>query len=201
MRRNIRSEAAMKFRLVREIATFWRRLVGRGRTIPPLDANPSFSITEKRRSIMPGRVSVTVDGTKFRAIEAVFAVNTQKDAAGMPVLQTMNTHVKVFVDIFDDQDFPFDYVKKMFNLANVPDRSKLKEIKIEYWKDDRMEDVICSFGFKGWISKFEVYNPVLELNEHPLAKDASSRVYNHVLCMELEPIVNKENFQEIQISN
>jgi hypothetical protein len=105
------------------------------------------------------------------------------------------------VDLFDDQNFPFDNVKQLFELANVPDRSKVKDLKIEYWKDDRMEDVVCSYGFKGWISKFEVYNPVLELNENPLVKDAADRVYNHVLYMEMEPIVNKENFQEIKISN
>ena len=149
---------------------------------------------------MPGRVSVTIDGTKFNTVETVFAMGTQKDATGMPVLQTLNTKVQVWVDLFDDQNFPFDSVKKMFDLANVPDRSKLKEVKVEYWKDDRMEDVICCYKFKGWISKFEVYNPVLQLTNHPML-DAAGRVYNHVLRMELEPIINKENFQEVTISN
>ena len=150
---------------------------------------------------MPGRVSVTIDGTKFNTIETFFAMGTQKDAAGMPVLQTLNTKVKVFVDLFDDQNFPFDSTKQMFDLANVPDRDKLKDMKIEFWKDDRMEDVVCSYGFKGWISKFEVYNPVLELNEQPMVTDAAGRGYNHVLYMELEPIINKENMQEVKISN
>ncbi len=150
---------------------------------------------------MPGRVSVTIDGTKFNTIETVFAMGTQKDATGMPVLQTLNTKVKVFVDLFDDENFPYDNTKKMFDLANVPDRDKLKEMKIEYWKDDRMEDVICSYGFTGWISKFEVYNPVLALNEHPMVTDAADRVYNHVMYMELEPIINSKMFQEVKISN
>jgi hypothetical protein len=150
---------------------------------------------------MPGRVSVTVDGTKFNTVEAIFAMGTQKDATGMPVLQTLNTKVHVWVDLFDDQNFPFNNIKKMFDLANVPDRNKLKEIKVEFWKDDRMEDVICSYKFKGWISKFEVYNPVLQLTDHPMMTDAAGRVYNHVLRMELEPIINKENFQEVTISN
>jgi hypothetical protein len=150
---------------------------------------------------MPGRVSVTIDGTKFNTIETIFGVGTQKDAAGMPVLQTLHTKVQVWVDLFDDQNFPFDNIKKTFDLANVPDRSKLKEIKLEFWKDDRMEDVICSYKFKGWIGKFEVYNPVLALPEHPVVTDAASRVYNHVLHMELEPIINKESYQEVTISN
>ena len=78
---------------------------------------------------MPGRVSVTNNCTKFNTIETVFGVGTQKDAAGMPVLQTLNTKMHVWVDLFDDQNFPFDSIKKMFDLANVPDRSKLKEIE------------------------------------------------------------------------
>ena len=150
---------------------------------------------------MPGRVSITVDGTKFNAIEAVYEMTTQKDAAGMPVLQTLDTNVKVWIDVFDDKNAPFDTIKKLFDLANVPDRSKLKEMKIEYWKDDRMEDVICSYKFKGWISRFELYNPVLALPNHPLVTDAAGRVYNHVLFLEMEPIVNKENYQEVSIGN
>ena len=150
---------------------------------------------------MPGRVSVTIDGTKFNTIEAVFAMGTQKDATGMPVLQTLNTKVHVWVDLYDDGNFPFDNIKKMFDMANVPDRTKLKEVKVEFWKDDQMQDVICSYKFKGWISKFEVYNPVLEMTDHPTPTDAAGRRYNHMLHMELEPIINKESFQEVTISN
>jgi hypothetical protein len=39
------------------------------------------------------------------------------------------------------------------------------------------------------------------LPEHPVVTDAASRVYNHVLHMELEPIINKESYQEVTISN
>jgi hypothetical protein len=74
-------------------------------------------------------------------------------------------------------------------------------MKLEFWKDDRMQDVICSYKFKGWISNFEVYNPVLGLAEHPVVADSAGRMYNHVLHMELEPIINKENYQEVTIGN
>jgi hypothetical protein len=150
---------------------------------------------------MPGRVSVTVDGTKFNAIEAVFSMNTQKDAAGMPVLQTLNTTVKVWVDVFDDKNVPFATIQKVFGLGNIPNREKIKDIKIEFWKDDTMQDVISSFKFKGWISLFELYNPVLQLESHPVVKDARDRVYNHILHLELTPVINKENFQEVAIGN
>lgn len=137
---------------------------------------------------MPGRVSVTIDGTKFNAVEAVFAMGTSKDAACMPVLQTLSTTVHVRADLNDDKNVPFDTIKKLFELGNVPDRSKLKDMKVEFWKDDRMEDVICAYSFKGWISMFRTAN------------SGGTDGYNHLLEMELTPIVNKENHQEVRIS-
>src|ERR1051325_9654749 len=92
---------------------------------------------------MPGRVSITIDGTKFNAVEAVYAMSTQKDTAGMPVLQSLSTAVHVSVDLTDDKNSPFGTIKKLFDLGNVPDRSKLKDMKVEFWKDDKMDDVIC----------------------------------------------------------
>ena len=141
---------------------------------------------------MPGRVSVTVDGTKFNAVEAAYSMATQKDPAGMPVLQTLNTSVFVRVDLNDDKNAPYDTIKKLFELGNVPNREKLKEIKVEFWKDDTMKDVICAYAFKGWISIFRTTNT---------GHNGAAGGYNHVLELELTPIINKENHQEVKISN
>lgn len=139
---------------------------------------------------MPGRVSVTIDGTKFNAVDAVFSMGTNKDAAGMPVLQTLTTAVHVRVDLNDDKNIPYATIEKMFKLGNVPDRDKVKDMKVEFWKDDRMQDVICSYKFKGWISMFRTSNQ---------ANGATG--YNHLLDMELTPIVNTQNHQEVTIGN
>jgi hypothetical protein len=108
----------------------------------------------------------------------------------MPVLQTLSTGVHLRIDLNDDKNIPFDTIKKLFDLSNVPDRSKLKEMKVEFWKDDTMKDVICTYKFKGWISNFRVSN-----------ENGGATGYNHVLDMELTPIINKENFQEVTIGN
>jgi hypothetical protein len=142
----------------------------------------------RRRITMPGRVSVTIDGTKFNAVDAEFAMGTQKDHAGMPTLQTLSSSVRVRADLNDVKNIPFDTVKKLFQLGNVPDNSKIKEIKVEFWKDDSMQDVICSYKFKGWISVYRVSNQT---------KDNM----NHVLDLELTPVINKEHFQEVTIGN
>jgi len=141
---------------------------------------------------MPGRVTVTVDGAKFNVVDAEFVINTQKDQAGMPVLGTLNTSVRFRVDLNDDKNCNFQTIKKMFDLSNVPSREKIKEFKVEFWKDDEMKDVICSYKFKGWFSSFRTSN---------VGGENNGRTYNHVLDAEVTPIVNKENHQEVSLGN
>lgn len=150
---------------------------------------------------MAGRVTVTVDGQKFNAIEAVFSMATQNDAAGMPVNQTLTSRLSVWLDVFDDKNIPFSTIQKLFELGNVPDRSKIKDVKVEYWKDDTMQDVISAYKCKAWLGKFEHYNPVLSLPSHPLMQDAAGRSYNQIIHIQFVPVINKENHQEVTISN
>jgi hypothetical protein len=139
---------------------------------------------------MAGRVSVTIDRVKFNAFEAEFAMSTNKDAAGMPLLRTLNVVVHVKVDLNDDKNIPYQTIEKLFRLGHIPDRTKLSEMKIDFWKDDSMRDVICSYKFKGWISRFKISNQADNLN-----------AYNHVLELELTPNINNENYQEVTIGN
>jgi hypothetical protein len=151
-----------------------------------------------------GRVSVTVDGNKFDAITVNFNITTQKDQAGMPILQTLNTKACVWVDAHDNKNLPFGTFSKLFELANVPDNNKLKDVKIEYWLDDQKKDALCTYKFKGWISKFSTYNP-------PVVQGASSggsniqanweNQFNNILYLELEPIINKSSQSEVLIGN
>jgi hypothetical protein len=32
----------------------------------------------------------------------------------------------------------------------------IKDIKIEFWKDESQEEAICTYQFKGWISNFSM---------------------------------------------
>jgi len=141
---------------------------------------------------MPGRCCVTIDGMKFNVVDATFEMNTEKDKACMPVLQSLTTAVHCMVDLNDDKNFPFGHIKKLFDLGNVPTRDKIKDCKVEFWKDDTMKDVICSYKFKGWISHFRTSN---------VGNENGDRHYNHVLKFTLTPVINKENYQEITLGN
>ena len=151
-----------------------------------------------------GRVSVTVDGTKFDAITVNFGITTQKDQAGMPILQTLNTKACVWVDAHDNKNFPFDTFQKLFGLANVPDNSKLKDIRLEFWQDDRKDDATCTFKFKGWISKFTTYNPPVVQGTNSGGSNIQAsweNQFNNICYLELEPIINTTNQSEVLIGN
>jgi hypothetical protein len=155
----------------------------------------------------PYRCTVTIDGTKFDAVSTSIRFHTEKDRTGMPMMGSLDTKIRVIADFHDDKNLPFSSLKKFFDLANVVDRSKIKEMKIEYWKDDSHEDALVSFSFQGWISRFETANP------HPLGMAAlrtdedfannPAAAYpqlNHVLVLDLVPTLSKEKFKDIQIS-
>lgn len=156
----------------------------------------------------PYRSTVTIDGTKFDAVSTTVRFHSDKDRSGMPQMGSLTTTIRVIADFHDDKNLPFSAVKKFFELANVVTREKIKEMKIEFWKDDKHEDALCSYGFKGWISRFETSNP------HTLGNASSEGgddllnnpalaypTLNHVLVLDLEPTLNQENFKEIKMSN
>lgn len=148
----------------------------------------------------PYRCTVTIDGTKFNAVSTSVRFNTEKDRSGMAQMGSLTTSIRVWADFHDDGNLPNSTLKKLFGLANVVTRDKIKDMKIEFWKDDNHQDALCSYSFKGWISRFETSNP------HDLGKTNGDRVLapeglNHVLVMDLEPALNQQNFKEINMGN
>jgi len=138
----------------------------------------------------PTRSTVTVDGTKFDAVSTQVAFTTAKDRAGMPQMGSLQTQIRIWVDFHDDTNLPNASLKKIFELANVVTRDKIKDIKIEFWKDDAHKDALCSYSFKGWISGFQTFNPSNE--------DSG---LNHLLVLNLEPALNQANHKEVTMSN
>ena len=154
----------------------------------------------------PYRCTVTLDGTKFDAVSTTVRFKSEKDRAGMPQMGSLTTQIRVIADFHDDKNVPYSAIKKFFDLANVVTRDKIKAVKIEFWKDDSHQDALCSYSFKGWVSRFETSNP------HPVGaggeagdfqNDPTSafQTLNHVMVLDLEPAINQENFKEIKMSN
>jgi|SRR5262245_3656580 len=138
------------------------------------------------------RVKVTFGGQSFFVLDAEFCINTQKDTAGMPVMGSIGTSVGFCVDLHDTTNFEFSKLKSLFDYANVPDRAKIQEFKIEFLKDDKGNDVICSYKGKGWISSFRTSN---------VGGENGDRRHNHLLHCVIEPVINLENQNKISLGN
>lgn len=150
----------------------------------------------------PNRCTVTIDGTKFNAISTSVRFSTEKDRGGMAQMGSLRTGIRVWADFHDDTNLPNSSLQKFFGLANVVTRDKIKDMKIEFWKDESQQDALCSYSFKGWISKFETSNPQHSGTgdadpDHPAAPPG----LNHMLVLDLEPALNQQNFKEITLSN
>jgi hypothetical protein len=151
----------------------------------------------------PYRCTVTIDGTKFDAVATSVRFSTEKDRTGMAQMGSLRTNIRVWADFHDDANLPHAAIKKFFELANVVTRDKVKNMKIEYWKDDSHQDALAAFSFKGWISRFETSNPY-EANALRMVDDGHHPPpanLNHMLVIDLEPAMNQQNFNEIRMSN
>ena len=135
----------------------------------------------------PSITTVSIDGSKFNALSAGVSLATGIDQAGMPQMGSLSCAIDVVVDIHDNENMPFGTLRKLFDLANVVTRDKIKDIKIEYWQDEHQKDVICAYSFKGWISHWHT--------------SSGAQASSHVLSLSLQPAVNKQNYTELKITN
>jgi hypothetical protein len=93
-------------------------------------------------------------------------------------------------------------------MENVVTRDKIKDIKIEFWRDDSHQDALCSYGFKGWVSRFETSNGNEFTKGMNLGGVEDDKAFqglvpelNHLLVLDLEPVLNQENFADVKMSN
>jgi hypothetical protein len=134
----------------------------------------------------PCNTTVTFDGQKFNAHSSSFVVGTHHDGTGMPMMGTTQCAINVVVDIHDDQNVPFSVFKNLFDHSHSMTKDKIKDIKLEFWKDESKHDVVCSFTFRGWISRFAV-----------MGGDGG----NHELALSLQPALGKQQFVEFAVGN
>lgn len=132
----------------------------------------------------PWGSTVTIDDVCFNAHSVSFNIATNADRSGMPMMGSLQASVEVTIDIHDDVNMPFDSLKKLFQLANVVTRDKIRPVKIELWKDESRQDAICVYTFNGWIRNW---------------RTASGAGGNHTLYLTLQPAMDKQNHPEVGI--
>lgn len=94
--------------------------------------------------------------------------------------------IQVTVNLHDKENMPFSLLKKLFELAKIVTRDKIKDIKIEFWQDETAQDVICTYKLKGWISDW-----------HTSSGDGG----NHTLLMSIQPALDQNNVSDLTMSN
>jgi hypothetical protein len=130
------------------------------------------------------KVGVQIGNVAFHSSNVSFSLNTHRDSTGMPILQNLQTTVTVQVDMYDKANLPFEKIKSLFELAKLPNGSNIREVDINFWSDDAGTDSICSYHFKGWITRFETY---------------TAPGSNGILALELCPIINDQTGSNVTI--
>jgi len=145
----------------------------------------------------PSNTTCTIGGSSFDALEIMFALETTPDHAGMPQMGSLQSIIRVVVDISDTQNMPFGTLKTLFQSATPATAQSIQDCKLEYWQDDAKQNALCSVKFKGWVSGFQTVNPSGTLS------DASNQgqVINQMLVIDLQPSLNQNNFPSFQFSN
>jgi hypothetical protein len=146
----------------------------------------------------PSNTTCTIGGNSFDALEILFAMETTPDHSGMPQMGSLQSIIRVVVDISDTQNMPYSTLNSLFQSANVATQSSIQDCKLEYWTDDSKQNSLCTFKFKGWISGFQTVNPSGNLSSNI---SNQSQVVNQLLILDLQPSLNQNNFPSFTVSN
>lgn len=134
----------------------------------------------------PANTTITVDGIKLNAFSTNVGLSSCVDSTGMPSMGSLSCAMEFSADMHDTVNVPFSTVKKYFDLANIPTRDKIKDVKIEFWTDETRADALCTLAFKGWISAWHV---------------SSGGGANHTLSISIQPALDQKNYHDLQLGN
>ena len=134
----------------------------------------------------PANTTITIDGTKLNAFSTQVGLSTCVDSSGMPSMGSLTCAIEFSADMHDTTNVPFGTVQKFFNLANLPTKDKIKQVKIEFWQDDATHNALCSLSFKGWISSWNV---------------SSGGGANHTLSISIQPALDQQNYHDFSLGN
>lgn len=134
----------------------------------------------------PSNTTITIDGTKLNAFSTDIGLSAVADTHGMPSMGSLTCSIDFSADMHDTVNVPFATVKKYFDLANIPTKDKIKDVKIEFWKDEHRADALCTLSFKGWVSLWNV---------------SSGGGSNHTLSISIQPALDQSNYHDLQLGN
>jgi hypothetical protein len=153
---------------------------------PTAKPQPAAKPQSQFRRPLDCNATVTIDDVKLYAYTSVAGISALADGSGMPSMGTMSSTFEFSADVHNKEFVPFATVKKLFDLCNQPTQDKIKDIKMEFWSDDRHDDVIITISFKGWISSWSI-------------SGGGSR--NHLLSVSIQPQLGQNQYLDIRLGN
>ncbi len=130
--------------------------------------------------------TVTIGDNVIHALGVHFGVHNQHDYTGMPQMGSLACTIDITVDMHDVNSMSFGTIRSLFGLVNGVDSTKIQDCKIEYWIDETMQDAICVFVFRAWVTSFST---------------SSTPGTNHTLMLSLQPELDQGKFIKIDIQN
>ncbi len=134
----------------------------------------------------PSNATITIDGSSFNALTVHVSLVTTQDDVGMPMMGTTRCAIECIVDMHDNVNLPYSTLQKLFDLSKMVTRDKIKDMKIEFWQDERRLDALCTYSLKGWISHFST---------------SSGGTGNHLLSLSLQPMLDSKSFIDLKMGN
>lgn len=137
--------------------------------------------------LQPSNATVTVDGNKINAFSAHVGLETPHDYSGMPAMGRSTYVIDCTINMHDTDALPFAVLKRLYDLANVATLDKIVDMKVEFWADERQQDAVCTYSFRGWISSFHTTGGVVG--------------GNHTLAMTFTPELDGEQYIKVEMGN
>lgn len=130
--------------------------------------------------------TITIGDLKLPVFSTLAGISSVLDGNGMPAMGTMASTLEFSLDITDKTHAPFDSIKQLFDLCNQPTKDKVKDMKIEFWRDETKQDSILSLSFKGWVSSWTV---------------SGGQDNNAILSITLQPRLESNQYIDIRLGN
>ena len=136
----------------------------------------------------PGAATTVEFGdVKFLAFSTDFGMFTPYDGDGfMPLMGQTQFAIQIFVDMADNINLPFSMVHYLFDHAHTLTRDKMENCKLTLWADDKRQDALSTFSFKGWIAALHTM---------------SGGGQNHLLMIKLQPTPGSSQYVDIKHGN
>src|SRR3990170_628015 len=133
------------------------------------------------------RVKVKIDGIEFRPVQATYRITRNANQVGRRIGDSLVARAEIWMDASVIDNLSQAQQVELWKVA-TESKDPLHKVEITYYMDEA-DKVLHAVEFMGWISKFEVGNPVMEGE----TKTESQIHFKNLLRLELVAAVDESN--------